>query len=180
MCCCNKMSRPHLPGGNAGQAAPWGLHHTDCVVTFLVVYVIEFLKIQALWTRSSPLSNTWPQLNTFCPRWNLLGAAILRFYRQRLKAGMTEILRTSNVSYVQCCCYRAKLDTFLDRFESIYHVDHRLPPVLFVCLIMSPHCSFFSVNINAENWIWWPTDKQGNPKPHGNQIYHTSSFPNRV
>lgn len=48
MCCCNNMSRPCLPGGNAGQAAPWGLHHTDCVVTFLVVYVIEFLKIQAL------------------------------------------------------------------------------------------------------------------------------------
>ena len=48
MYCCNNMSRPCLPGGNAGQAAPWGLHHTDCVVTFLVVYVIEFLKIQAL------------------------------------------------------------------------------------------------------------------------------------
>ena len=66
---------------------------------------------------------------------------------------MMEILRTGNVSYVQSCCYRAELDTFLDQFESTYHVDHSLPPVLFVCFMMNPHCSFFSVNINTENWV---------------------------
>lgn len=142
------MSRPCLPRWECWAGCPWGLHHTDCVVTFLLP-ALSF-KIQALLNQKLSFQYM-ATAEYFLVHAESAWSCHPRFYRQRLKAGMTEILGIVVTSYVQCCCYRAKLDTFFDRFESIYHVDHRLPPVLFVSLIMSPHCSFFSVNTNAES-----------------------------